>query len=631
VEQTAESLRLTVAEKVLSGNLLWGTMFRHAGEVPWRQNASVISTVVKYKGTNSVYIDASSSTAYGLVWPELTAGTYTFSFFLWTLDGAGAAKFRIRVEYFNSAGTSLGNALQSDPIPTANNEWQKIERTFTIPATAASAYIAIYPLSSTKFYVARPMLSTDGADWQRSERDYDAIGGNLLDGTRDLAVVGNLSQAGGTVTAQGYGSDASVAGSATTGTLDLLRWSIPYDLNTDYTLSLMAKGSGRLRVYLYNSSNDVAAFVETSTQATPADGYADLALTSAWKQHTVRWRTKGTRTQANASVLIRVMGSSTATVAHPKLETGCTATEYTDSKDEMVSAKALLDTGVDIRSRSITLTADKVRVRNNSGAETLLLNADGTLRTEAVIAQGAKFVNVDVTGYLESMAMRYRHATKYAGPTEQTIEVDERGSVASLWSPQWNIAMKSATLNGSSIICNAASSHYVLPDLQDGTMLDVQIVGDPATQNPEGTATLWLHSRHEWQRNALESIEDQATYDTLSAASRAFLECPTTVVVRAMKPDGSFYYGMAGSGKELPAWRVRLKNSTICHLFGIRTGNTTYWTFQGQGATTDVEAQAGFFIQNLRTTVDFEDNMMELAAWVMANGPLTDTNNPWMI
>ena len=65
-------------------------------------------------------------------------------------------------------------------------------------------------------------------------------------------------------------------------------------------------------------------------------------------------------------------------LCHPKLEEGDTATPWC-AYDGTVDA--LLDTGLDIRNRKFTATADNFLVRNNKGEQTFMVDENGALRS----------------------------------------------------------------------------------------------------------------------------------------------------------------------------------------------------------------------------------------------------------
>lgn len=397
VEQTADSISMTVGEKMLSGNMLTGTMFRKEEEVTWNNPSykGVISTTVQYGETNSVYLESASTDAIyeGVKWAKIpvTAGkTYNMSFWYRTPDAASNGKFTMEVQAHKSDGTNAAvfrPLVEWElPIPT-NNVWQLYKGSMTIGSDVATVDVLIYLATKGKMYVARPMLIEGSyVGWQRSEQDYDYIGGNLLDETKTLTKRGNLTAIIGTVAANAVGVCSSVRANPTTEDTNMLTWRFDYDLNADYTLSFMAKGTGNLELYLYNDNVDVSLFSESSgQQRNTTDGNATIVLTPEWKRHTVRWRTKSARTLAWSYLQLRVLASNDVYIAQPKLEKGCTATAWTDGDGDMVSTKALLDTGIDIKNRVIDMTANDFTLRNNSGDVTMGVNADGDLEVSGVI------------------------------------------------------------------------------------------------------------------------------------------------------------------------------------------------------------------------------------------------------
>lgn len=405
VEQTAEGISMTVGEKMLAGNMLTGTLFRREEEVTWNNPAykGVISTAVQLGGVNSVYLESSSTTqvSKGVMWEKIpvTAGkTYNMSFWYRTPDAASNGNFTIEVRAYKADGTQAAvfRPLVNWQLPIpANDMWQLYQGSVTVDTDVASVNVLFYLVTKGKMYIARPMLIEGSyVGWQRSEQDYDYIGGNLLDETKMLVKRGNLTGIIGTVEANAVGVCSSVYASATSEYADFISWKIPYDLNADYTLSFMAKGTGKIWTFIYSdaSTADVALFTETECETYDVDvwGSANYTLTPDWKRRTVRWRTKGTRTQANAFVVIRVDQSSEAYIAQPKLEKGCTATAWTDGDGDMVSTKALLATGIDIENRKVTITADNMVVRNNSGETTALLDETGKIQTNLVVASVIK-------------------------------------------------------------------------------------------------------------------------------------------------------------------------------------------------------------------------------------------------
>jgi hypothetical protein len=70
---------------------------------------------------------------------------------------------------------------------------------------------------------------------------------------------------------------------------------------------------------------------------------------------------------------------NTITVASPKLETGATVTNYSESGEDMVSKKALLATGIDVTNGKITATSDNFYIQNNRGQLSAAVDEEGNL------------------------------------------------------------------------------------------------------------------------------------------------------------------------------------------------------------------------------------------------------------
>ena len=93
----------------------------------------------------------------------------------------------------------------------------------------------------------------------------------------------------------------------------------------------------------------------------------------------MHWRVVGSNLPKN--VQIRCMKGCDLYISQPKLEYGATVTEYRATKTDFVEDKSvagkLLDAGIDIDSKEITLTADKTKLRTQSGQEVAVFDKDG--------------------------------------------------------------------------------------------------------------------------------------------------------------------------------------------------------------------------------------------------------------
>ena len=113
------------------------------------------------------------------------------------------------------------------------------------------------------------------------------------------------------------------------------------------------------------------------------DGNTYLTLTNQWKRYWVHWRTKSRTDFIPQMILLRT--SSEAWIAKPKLEVGCTMTDWTEKRTDMVDRQALLATGIDITNGKITITANNTIFRDNNGT-TIALLANGKINASLIDA-----------------------------------------------------------------------------------------------------------------------------------------------------------------------------------------------------------------------------------------------------
>ncbi len=307
-------------------------------------------------------------------------------------------------------------------------------------------------------YICKPMLEEgeEYNGWTLSEQDYDYVGGNLLDGTGTLTKTGNVETLDETAVNQGGYNNESASVIATlpptTVVGDFLQFStkdMGLKVGEDCMLSFYARAAsgyahGGLQCYLYSPSTG-NVMTESSHEkldflSNPADGGLHTHITppTAWKRYWVHWRPMGNVPQHVLFRLVRPgtdqgsYDSSTSynvgdvvlyggtyyvcqkagsgyepgassyweatefaiEIARPKLEVGATMTEWTAKRSDMVDKQALYATGVDIDSKTITLTADHTYVRTNDGTPTVMIDADGNL---ANVKVNADMVNVSAT------------------------------------------------------------------------------------------------------------------------------------------------------------------------------------------------------------------------------------------
>lgn len=266
-------------------------------------------------------------------------------------------------------------------------------------------------------YFCRPMME-EGEEyngWTLSSEDYDYIGGNLLDNTSTLNEGGNLKYSEAESLTNGFEDGVNARHiKVSSGHKALAQWGYtnnPVGLqpNTDYVFSFWAKGTS-LIAYAYRGNNDAEVVKEDCLGAIKNstaydDGNTAITLTGQWKRYWVHWRTKSRTEKIPQMILLRTY--TEAWIAKPKLEIGCTMTDWTEKRTDMVDKQALFDTGIDITNKKIVLTADTTLFRDNNNVEIAAFE-NGKIKAslvdaDKVVASGIKTQeleaqNLNVTG-----------------------------------------------------------------------------------------------------------------------------------------------------------------------------------------------------------------------------------------
>lgn len=436
IEQTARQISLTVSEKAMGRrNMLPGSALRKVGE-GW--GASLAGDwldgtyTVGYYGDQGIltsdgiggsncfkakcYYDGNTIQYPGMRWNgsagvrniKIQSGKkYTIS--AWVK--CDRTDMNIALECLWQPGEKTGSNERKGAVPsngfyhylTEVNTWTLI--TTTIDTTNAPySYIEVNlfithiqsGVTATAWF-CRPMMEEGDTynGWTPSPQDYDYIGGNLLDNTASLSLGGNLTYLDGTIIKNGYEPDinASYAKAPANSYAELVQFGegtndpIALSPNTDYIFSFWAKGTS-LTAYAYRNNNNAEMVMEdcngnfrSSTEYD--DGNTYFTLTNQWKRYWVHWRTKSRTDFIPQMILLRT--SSEAWIAKPKLEVGCTMTDWTEKRTDMVDRQALLATGIDIINGKITITANNTIVRDNNGT-TIALFANGKINASLIDA-----------------------------------------------------------------------------------------------------------------------------------------------------------------------------------------------------------------------------------------------------
>lgn len=416
IKQSAREISLKVSQTAVGRkNLLVGSALRRQGEGVLFRGGTSISVINQYNGVNSATCFGSSMP--GLQW-MYTLGiehnikvekgkTYTIS-----VMARATANSHIYIEgYYTSgmnttdrptgAGTGGSGSLLN---PSVDSQWNLYQRTFTVAENSPYEFLHVaimaQPASDATVYLCQPMLveGDEYVGWSLSEDDAEYIGGNLLDNTDTLSVGGNLEITNGNL----YTDANSYKGFPTLNTdirfatdvnyIDMLEWRLGSDVvkqGQDYMFSFMAKGNkgGQFIAYFYGTNSTEKVFVEVldrvngPNQHTTADGNAQVEFKEdyVWKRYWVHWRVVGSNLPKY--VQIRCMKGCDLYISQPKLEYGATVTEYRATKTDYIEDKSvagkLLDAGIDINSKEITLTADKTNFRTRSGRKVAVFDENG--------------------------------------------------------------------------------------------------------------------------------------------------------------------------------------------------------------------------------------------------------------
>lgn len=432
IEQTARNIALKVSQTAVGRkNLLVGSALRRQGEGVSFVGGSFISMLEQYNGVNSCCCSKKGFT--GLKWcynPSVGGRNikiekgkkYHFSVMAKATTSVRVVLEAVWAENATSDGAADGykgpNGSGWVWQKTVSTQWELVEGVITVQPDAPYEYIQVDILTNRdeddSFYLCQPMLveGDEYVGWSLSEEDADYIGGNLLDNTDTLKVGGNLTvRAVDRTSLRPVDNTAEEINSNTYNgqptlwtdtrgvdtTVDMLQWTLDTDVvrkGQDYVFSFMAKGKlgGMFTAYFYKDGNQeiYTEVLDRVGGLSPADGNAQVEFKEhyVWKRYWVHWRVVGDNLPKY--VLIRCNGKTDMYVSQPKLEYGATVTEYRATKTDYIEDKSvagkLLDTGIDLVHRKITMTADTAEFRANNGKTMAVFTADG-LNTSLVKAE----------------------------------------------------------------------------------------------------------------------------------------------------------------------------------------------------------------------------------------------------
>lgn len=439
ITQTAEDITLSVSKKKAGRrNLLYGTAFTRDGLIDINPRFHFQPTMTEgMNGMNAVRFSVTASDSfqyYGLFWrgeygniPVKRNTDYTFSCWV-KCDNPHAMLYTERYSMSDATTSNRGTAIplsKGDVWWRNDGNWQLVTNTFNSGNTDF-VEITIFlfnadenskPTLNAQAWFCMPMLEEgdEYTGWTLSERDYDYVGGNLLEDTMTLTRSSdnsNLQFASGLIMFgkyEGcYGILYNKNNSAESQFTEALQYKFPTMATLsgqarivkkqDYVFSFVAKGSGNINVFLYGDSVHANVFIETCEgNVYPvcwADGYAQLALTSTYKRYWVHWRIEdytGEGTEVIPDkVLIRVPGDTEAWVTKPKLEEGAQLTDYTERKTDLIDRATAKAAGIEITSKGVTLYGEKIKVENTLSTgqtTTAALFTDGAINAALILAQ----------------------------------------------------------------------------------------------------------------------------------------------------------------------------------------------------------------------------------------------------
>ena len=419
IEQSARNISLKVGETVVGRhNLLTGSAFERKTDF-WQGNDSYmpyISVLNNYKGYNSAVIEGKSGTNRGVDFILVKVNAARKNVVSAMLKCSGTVSDREFYAYILQRDGSMADLKKNLSIPfkvaknMIANEWMLAAETLTLDANTAYIDCVFLYYGTKTAYIACPQIAEgdEYTGYTLSEQDRGYIGGNLLINTDTLVKPDSLSiynsdplvvdsthtsllQEGD---ANKYGSYATLYTDATSAEVNTIRWNLKgmnlIKQGQMYMLSFVAKGTGKVCAFLYNDgtplvSTEASGFTSSNQSS---DGNALITLTSSWQRYFVFWRVVGDKLPIY--VLFRAMKGSKLYLSQPKLEYGATVTEYRAKKTDYIEDKSiagsLLDAGIDINSKEITLTADKTTFRTTKGTKVAMFDEDG-LNAQLVRAQ----------------------------------------------------------------------------------------------------------------------------------------------------------------------------------------------------------------------------------------------------
>lgn len=406
IKQSAREISLKVSQTAVGRkNLLVGSAFCKQSD-KWKGYDSYIpyiSVLNQYNGHNSVVLENGANTYHGLdfIRVPVKTGKYTAGVMAKFNGKPENGSFAIYVARKDADDKQIGNNswIAVEVSNVVVGQWSLYSTSFDIEDKCKLIDLCFIYTNNPTAWFAQPMLveGDEYVGWSLSEEDAEYIGGNLLDNTDTLSVGGNLVVANGTLRTDansynGFPTRQINMIDNSSAYIDFIQWDFEKSdvlvKGQDYMFSFWAKGNkgGNFACFLYGSKTSNAVFVEKENsmsynQNTLIDGHAPISIDDdyAWHRYCVHWRI--CVDDKPKHVMIRCPKGTDMYVSQPKLEYGATVTEYRATKTDYIEDKSvagkLLDAGIDVDSKEITLTADKTKLRTRSGQKVAVFDKDG--------------------------------------------------------------------------------------------------------------------------------------------------------------------------------------------------------------------------------------------------------------
>ena len=150
--------------------------------------------------------------------------------------------------------------------------------------------------------------------------------------------------------------------------------------STYYTVSVWARADGGLDDNMYMSFAQKGASAPFLYKA-----LATAGETFGWKRFTTTFKTGETKADCdNVTVDLGIRTNGVGRFCKMMLDESYTYNGWTAASYADVSSRALLATGIDIKNKTIDMTADKFTLRNNHGEKSFGVDEDGNLEARSL-------------------------------------------------------------------------------------------------------------------------------------------------------------------------------------------------------------------------------------------------------